>query len=71
MQEELLRDADVLVPIILQVAGVLASSAHPSHIVVYAPGSSHACRLSATRTILGIVDDFDLRETPNYEHPVN
>ncbi|OZP69851.1 hypothetical protein CIG53_00930 [Enterobacter asburiae] len=39
------------IPVILQVAGVLAALAHPSHIVIYAPGDSLSCRLPATRII--------------------
>ncbi|EAB5186781.1 hypothetical protein DT849_15875 [Salmonella enterica] len=45
------------IPFILQVAYVLATLAHPSHIVIYAPGDSLPCRLLATRIILGIVSD--------------
>ncbi|RIX56428.1 hypothetical protein D3I61_11255 [Escherichia coli] len=37
--------------VILQVACALAALAHPSHIVIYAPGDSQACRLPATRII--------------------
>ncbi|EBU7940454.1 hypothetical protein DLC02_20955, partial [Salmonella enterica subsp. enterica serovar Chittagong] len=43
------NDADAFyiwfIPFILQVAYVLATLAHPSHIVIYAPGDSLPCRL--------------------------
>ncbi|EAS5216930.1 hypothetical protein D8N63_12105, partial [Salmonella enterica] len=33
------------IPFILQIAYVLATLVHPSHIVIYAPGDSLPCRL--------------------------
>ncbi|ASG86912.1 hypothetical protein DTG75_16535 [Salmonella enterica subsp. salamae] len=33
------------IPFILQVAYVMATLAHPSHIVIYVPGDSLPCRL--------------------------
>ncbi|PVZ85808.1 hypothetical protein C9426_18205 [Serratia sp. S1B] len=42
------------IPLILQVAWVLAALVHPSHIVSYAPRDSLSCRLQATRIILCI-----------------
>ncbi|KEY60481.1 hypothetical protein SRDD_03780 [Serratia sp. DD3] len=42
------------IPVILQIAWVLAVLYHPSHIVSYAPGDSITCRLQANRIILGI-----------------
>ncbi|MKM01907.1 hypothetical protein D6S11_18895, partial [Salmonella enterica subsp. enterica] len=43
------NDADAFyiwfIPFILQVAYVLATLAHPSHIAIYAPGDSLPCRL--------------------------
>ncbi|ROU17888.1 hypothetical protein EB837_03450 [Kluyvera ascorbata] len=33
----------------------MAALTHPSHVLVYAPGDSFACRLDATRMILCIV----------------
>ncbi|ATF50417.1 hypothetical protein CO701_15505 [Citrobacter werkmanii] len=38
-------------PVILQAAEALPALAHPSHIVIYAPGDLLVCRLSATRII--------------------
>ncbi|MBS9434181.1 hypothetical protein EAE92_16840 [Photorhabdus hainanensis] len=32
------------IPVILQVASLLAALAHPGHIVIYAPGDSLPCR---------------------------
>ena len=39
------------IPVILQAAGALAAFAHPSHVLMYAPGDSLSCRLPATRII--------------------
>ncbi len=36
------------IPVILQVASLLAALAHPSHIVIYAPGDSLPCRRDAS-----------------------
>lgn len=41
-------------PFILQAADAVTALVHPGHIVIYAPGDSLACRLPATRIILGI-----------------
>lgn len=43
------------IPVILQAAGALAAFAHPSHVLIYAPGDSFSCRLDATRMILCIL----------------
>ncbi|RKS59722.1 hypothetical protein [Photorhabdus asymbiotica] len=43
------------IPVILQVASLLAALAHPGHIVIYAPGDAFTCRRAATRNLLGIV----------------
>ncbi|NDK99542.1 hypothetical protein [Photorhabdus bodei] len=36
------------IPVILQVASLLAALAHPGHIVTYAPGDSLPCRRDAS-----------------------
>ncbi|AXG43320.1 hypothetical protein PluDJC_14400 [Photorhabdus laumondii subsp. laumondii] len=36
------------IPVILQVASLLAAFAHPGHIVCYAPGDSLPCRRDAS-----------------------
>ncbi|RAX10573.1 hypothetical protein CKY10_06905 [Photorhabdus sp. HUG-39] len=36
------------IPVIFQVASVLAALAHPGHIVIYAPGDSLPCRRDAS-----------------------
>ncbi|AXG44258.1 hypothetical protein C5472_01490 [Photorhabdus sp. RW14-46] len=36
------------IPVILQVASLLAALAHPGHIVIYAPGDSLPCRRDAS-----------------------
>ncbi len=36
------------IPVILQVASLLAALTHPSHIVIYAPGEAFSCRRTAT-----------------------
>ncbi|WP_339374844.1 hypothetical protein [Photorhabdus australis] len=36
------------IPVIFQVASLLAALTHPSHIVIYAPGDSLPCRREAT-----------------------
>ncbi|MER2472822.1 hypothetical protein ABR965_10720 [Photorhabdus laumondii] len=33
-----------IIPVIFQVASLLAALAHPDHIVIYAPGDSLPCR---------------------------
>ncbi len=33
-----------VIPVIFQVASLLAALAHPGHIVIYAPGDSLPCR---------------------------
>ncbi|EAA7586537.1 hypothetical protein D7J07_04705 [Salmonella enterica] len=33
----------------------MAAFAHPSHVLIYAPGDSFSCRLDATRMILCIL----------------
>ncbi|NDK93771.1 hypothetical protein GPY57_05815 [Photorhabdus laumondii subsp. laumondii] len=37
-----------VIPVILQVASLLAALAHPGHIVIYAPGDSLPCRRDAS-----------------------
>ncbi|OWO81988.1 hypothetical protein B5C26_10235 [Photorhabdus luminescens] len=44
----------LFIPVIFQVASLLAAFTHPSHIVIYAPGDSFTCRRAATRNLLGI-----------------
>ncbi|MEK9496571.1 hypothetical protein V2H77_08945 [Photorhabdus sp. P32] len=39
---------NVVLPVIFQVASLLAALAHPSHIVRYAPGDSLLCRRDAS-----------------------
>ncbi|APY78867.1 hypothetical protein LFZ26_18395 [Salmonella enterica subsp. enterica serovar Manchester str. ST278] len=41
---------------IFRTADALALLAHPSHVLMYAPGDSLRCRLPAARTILGILN---------------
>ncbi|MCW7760994.1 hypothetical protein [Photorhabdus luminescens] len=36
------------IPVIFQVASLLAALAHPGHIVLYAPGDSLPCRRDAS-----------------------
>ncbi|RKS54632.1 hypothetical protein BDD30_4212 [Photorhabdus asymbiotica] len=36
------------IPVIFQVASLLAALTHPSHIVIYAPGDSLSCRREAS-----------------------
>ncbi|CAQ83823.1 conserved hypothetical protein [Photorhabdus asymbiotica] len=36
------------IPVIFQVASLLAALTHPSHIVIYAPGDSLPCRRDAS-----------------------
>ncbi|AXG43489.1 hypothetical protein CKY12_09225 [Photorhabdus sp. S12-55] len=38
----------ISIPVILQVASLLAALAHPGHIVCYAPGDSLPCRRDAS-----------------------
>ncbi|MBS9439664.1 hypothetical protein EAE91_21710 [Photorhabdus noenieputensis] len=38
----------LIIPVIFQVASLLASLAHPGHIVIYAPGDSFPCRRDAS-----------------------
>ncbi|NHB93573.1 hypothetical protein C5469_16060 [Photorhabdus cinerea] len=40
----------VYIPVIFQVASLLAALAYPGHIVSYAPGNSFPCRRIATIT---------------------
>ncbi|NHB62276.1 hypothetical protein C5472_14420 [Photorhabdus sp. RW14-46] len=37
-----------IIPVIFQVASLLATLAHPSHIVIHAPGDSLPCRRDAS-----------------------
>ncbi|RAX08105.1 hypothetical protein [Photorhabdus bodei] len=37
-----------LIPVIFQVASLLAALTHPGHIVIYAPGDSFPCRRDAS-----------------------
>ncbi|RAW90818.1 hypothetical protein [Photorhabdus laumondii] len=39
---------EVFIPVIFQVASLLAALVHPSHIVIYAPGDSLPCRRDAS-----------------------
>ncbi|HCJ98574.1 MAG TPA: hypothetical protein DHV72_00900 [Serratia grimesii] len=44
--------------VIVEVASLLAAPTHPGHVVDYAPGDLHACRLDATlgyRTVIAEV----------------
>ncbi|WP_339374843.1 hypothetical protein [Photorhabdus australis] len=36
------------IPVIFQVASLLAAFTYPSHIVIYAPGDAFTCRRTAT-----------------------
>ncbi len=36
------------IPVIFQVASLLAALTHPGHIVIYAPGDSFPCRRDAS-----------------------
>ncbi|TDB52170.1 hypothetical protein C5468_10530 [Photorhabdus luminescens subsp. mexicana] len=47
-------------PVIFQVASLLAALTHPGHIVIYAPGDSLTCRRAATRNLLGIEELFSI-----------
>ncbi|PQQ33924.1 hypothetical protein C6H69_07665, partial [Photorhabdus luminescens] len=38
----------LFIPVIFQVASLLAALAHPGHIVIYAPGDSLPCRRDAS-----------------------
>ncbi|TDB55988.1 hypothetical protein C5468_01880 [Photorhabdus luminescens subsp. mexicana] len=38
----------LIIPVIFQVASLLAALTHPSHIVIYAPGDSFPCRRDAS-----------------------
>ncbi|RAW96690.1 hypothetical protein CKY04_14655 [Photorhabdus sp. S8-52] len=38
----------VFIPVIFQVASLLAALTHPGHIVIYAPGDSLPCRRDAS-----------------------
>ncbi|MEK9498462.1 hypothetical protein V2H77_18735 [Photorhabdus sp. P32] len=40
--------AFVYIPVIFQVASLLAALTHPGHIVIYAPGDSLPCRRDAS-----------------------
>ncbi|WP_339374732.1 hypothetical protein [Photorhabdus australis] len=37
-----------IIPVIFQVASLLAALTHPGHIVIYAPGDSLPCRRDAS-----------------------
>ncbi|MCW7547801.1 hypothetical protein OO184_07590 [Photorhabdus sp. APURE] len=39
---------NILIPVIFQVASLLAALTHPGHIVIYAPGDSLPCRRDAS-----------------------
>ncbi|SCZ66992.1 hypothetical protein SAMN02982990_02666 [Photorhabdus luminescens] len=38
----------IFIPVIFQVASLLAALTHPGHIVIYAPGDSLPCRRDAS-----------------------
>ncbi|WP_339374933.1 hypothetical protein [Photorhabdus australis] len=38
----------IYIPVIFQVASLLAAFTYPSHIVIYAPGDAFTCRRPAT-----------------------
>ncbi|WP_339374924.1 hypothetical protein [Photorhabdus australis] len=38
----------IFIPVIFQVASLLAALSHPGHIVIYAPGDSLPCRRDAS-----------------------
>ncbi len=38
----------LIIPVIFQVASLLAALTHPGHIVIYAPGASLPCRRDAS-----------------------
>ncbi|CAQ85419.1 conserved hypothetical protein [Photorhabdus asymbiotica] len=38
----------LIIPVIFQVASLLATLTHPGHIVIYAPGDSFPCRRDAS-----------------------
>ncbi|MCW7763586.1 hypothetical protein B5C26_05690 [Photorhabdus luminescens] len=40
--------SNAYIPVIFQVASLLAALAHPGHIVIYAPGDSLPCRRDAS-----------------------
>ncbi len=46
--KERLCGLKLFIPVIFQVASLLAALAHPSHIVCYAPGDSLSCRRDAS-----------------------
>ncbi|MCT8344782.1 hypothetical protein LG003_18535 [Photorhabdus kleinii] len=39
-----LKNSNTYIPVIFQVASLLAALTHPGHIVIYAPGDSLPCR---------------------------
>ncbi|NDK93792.1 hypothetical protein [Photorhabdus sp. S14-60] len=43
-----IRLNDLSIPVIFQVASLLAALTHPGHIVIYAPGDSFLCRRDAS-----------------------
>ncbi|RKS59381.1 hypothetical protein BDD30_1450 [Photorhabdus asymbiotica] len=45
---------ELSIPVIFQVASLLAALTHPGHRVIYAPGDSFTCCRAATRNLLGI-----------------
>ncbi|MBS9441745.1 hypothetical protein EAE89_08465 [Photorhabdus heterorhabditis] len=44
----LIPEANLFIPVIFQVASLLAALTHPGHIVIYAPGDSLPCRRDAS-----------------------
>ncbi|RAW97370.1 hypothetical protein CKY04_13115 [Photorhabdus sp. S8-52] len=48
------------IPVIFQVASLLAALAHPGHIVIYAPGDSLPCR----RESIGYKANFVRKRSP-------
>ncbi|OWO82312.1 hypothetical protein B5C26_12045 [Photorhabdus luminescens] len=43
-----LNVSNLNIPVIFQVASLLAALTHPGHIVIYAPGDSFPCRRDAS-----------------------
>ncbi len=43
-QHDAVPDNSYVIPVIFQVASLLAVLTHPGHIVIYAPGDSLPCR---------------------------
>ncbi|WP_074439091.1 hypothetical protein [Photorhabdus australis] len=46
------------IPVIFQVASLLAALTHPGHIVIYVPGDSLLCRRDASSSICIIISPF-------------